>query len=106
MRNIKLKDCFECARLVTNLGIKDELKKIAIESEGKNVSGVGFDIMFTILSQATTKEAEIKINGFISHIFEIEESEVKNLDITDLIDQFTENDNARKLVNFIKKVVQ
>ena len=76
MNSFNMKNLFEGMRLLTALGIKEELKNLFLEtSNGKRQltqEQFGYEFLMTILEKASTKNAEAQIYSFLSGILGVE----------------------------------
>lgn len=102
MRKANTKDLFNMARLINDLGLKDELFKAQHGKE--DLEKIGFDFIFDVLSKATTKEMENKIYEVLALPFEMEPKEVGEMEIDKLINSFLECWNLSTLLTFIKQL--
>lgn len=106
MRKLKTTDIFSAARVITALNVKDDIKKIALESKGKKLKqdDVGFDVLFTIFEKAVEKQSEQKIYEFLANIFECTVEEVENLPPTETIQKALEAANVEEWKAFFTSV--
>ena len=79
MRNLQNSDIFAFGRILTKANLKDEIKKVSVNSE-KDVEALGYDLLFTIFTSCSNKEAEAEIYNFLAPIFEMDVEEVKSMD--------------------------
>lgn len=79
MRNLQNSDVFAFGRILTKANLKEEIKKVTIGNE-KDVEALGYDLLFTIFTSCSNKEAEKEIYAFLAPIFEMDVEEVKKLD--------------------------
>ena len=103
MRKANTSDLFNVARLINSLNLKDDLFNAQNGSE--DVERIGFDCIFNIFEKATTKQAEEQIYECLANPFEMKPEEVGQLDITTLIDDFTQCFDLTTLINFIKRAI-
>lgn len=110
MRNLRTSDIFSACRLLSAIGIREEVKEVALraeESKGKKVKmDMGFDLFFGILEKATKKESEIEVYKFISNIFECEWEAVRDMDPVDLLDKLEQVADLEKWKNFFGRVME
>ena len=79
MRNLQNTDIFAFGRILSKANLKDEIKKVSVNNE-KDVEALGYDLLFTIFTSCSNKEAEEEIYNFLAPIFEMDVEEVKKLD--------------------------
>ena len=102
MRKANVDDMFEIARLINGLNLKEDIFKSQKGEE--DLEKIGFNIMFDIMSKATTKEAQSNIYVCLSKPFEKEPSEVGLMSIDDIVTTFTSCFDIVVLKNFMKRV--
>lgn len=92
MRKLRTSDIFSAARVLTALNVKEDIKKIALESQGKKKAqdNVGFEVLYTLFERAVEKNSERRIYEFLSGIFEISPEEVEKLPPTECINKALE----------------
>lgn len=89
MRKLNLGDAFKVARIIKEAGVKDELAKLASKFkniENANIDEVGFEVILTLISAASSEKVETQIYELIGSIKNIAPSDVKNLDFSELKD--------------------
>lgn len=81
MRNLQTTDIFSAIRLLTRIGIREEVQEVATraaESKDKKAKiDMGFDLFFGILEKASQENAENEIYKFIANLFECDPEEVR-----------------------------
>ena len=102
MRKANVNDLFNVARLINDLNLKEDVFKAQKGEE--DVERIGFNLIFDILSKATTKESQQKIYECLSQPFEMEVEAVGEMDITSLVDTFNNCFDIITLKNFINRV--
>lgn len=103
MRKLKTSDIPVLCRCVKRLGLKEEIKKIAEESDNaKDAFGKGFDMVWNIFDIATEKEGEIHLYEFLSGPFEMTAEEVRDLDMDVLIENIKQLIAENNLSAFFK----
>lgn len=93
MRQLKTSDLFSAMRVVKAAGIKDEIKRIALENESKkdvNVREVGAELVLSIVEGLAEKNAEEKFYEFLAGPLEMPAGEIQDLPFTALIEKFKE----------------
>ena len=79
MRKLQNSDIFAFGRILTKANLKEEIKKISIGNE-KDVEAIGFDLLFTVFTNCSDKEAEEEIYSLLASLFEVEVEDVKKMD--------------------------
>ena len=104
MRNLQTKDLFSAARLLTKIGVRDEIREVAMQAEaskGKKVKiDFGFDLMFGILEKAAQQNAEKEIYIFVADLLEKQPEEVKKMNPVKLIKDLLEVANIEEWKDF------
>lgn len=109
MRQIQATDIFALARLLNAIGIKEEVKKIAMQAnsiQDLNQSDVGFDFLFGIFEKAIQKKAEKELFEFFSNIFEEDVETVKRLEPVEFIDRILEAADIEKWKAFFSRAAK
>ncbi len=108
MRSLRTSDIFSMCRVLSKIGVREEIRavaKAAEESKGKKVKvDFGFDLLFGIIEKATQENAEKEIYIFIGDIFECEWESVRDMDPIELMDKLEEVADIEKWKNFFKRV--
>lgn len=102
MRKANVNDLFNVARLINDLKLKEDVFKAQKGEE--DVERIGFNLIFDVLSKATTKESQQKIYECLAQPFEMEVEAVGNMGITELVESFNNCFDIVTLKNFIKRV--
>ena len=96
MRKLKTMDVFAAARIVKAAGIKEEVKRIALEySDKKEITEsyqkqVGAELVISIIDGLSEKRAESMMYEFLAGPFEMTPEEIGNLEIQELFDKIAE----------------
>ncbi len=109
MRQIQATDIFALARVLNAIGIKEEVKKVAMQAnsiQDLSESDIGFDFIFSIFEKATQKKAEKELFEFFANIFEEDVETVKKLDPVDFIDRILEAADVEKWKAFFSRAVK
>lgn len=106
MRNLQTKDLFSLVRVIKEIGVREEIKKVVIKQDIKNVNEIGIDLLFSIIERATEKKAESKIYEFISGPLECSPKEIETMDPLKLIESLSEVANINKWKDFLSKAAQ
>lgn len=101
MRKLQAKDLFEFSRLVKQIGIKEELKSVCMNSNTmQDVYESGFEILYGIFDKATEQQAEKKLFEFFSKVFEMPLEEVEEMDPVEFINAILQVANVEKWKSF------
>ena len=110
MRNLETHDIFSACRLLTKIGVREEIRnvaKAAEESKSKRVQfDIGFDLMFGILEKATQENAENEIYKFIADLFECDPEEVRKMNPIELLKDLEKVANVEEWKNFFGYVAK
>lgn len=87
MRKLKSSDLFAFARCIKNIGIKEEIQKVAKESNTVgDIWEKGFDLIYSLFEKAIEKKSEGFIYEFLSGPFEMTSEEVENMDLLEMME--------------------
>lgn len=126
MRNLNTSDVFEFARMIKDLGLKEEIKEISVKataalnnqslktqeneeagSEQTNMlENVGMDMFLGLLEKLTEKKSESAFYKFLSGPFEIEPEAVGKLDPLELIEGLTKMADVQRWKGFLKLAIR
>lgn len=94
MRLLKAKDLFPALRVVNKAGIRDEIVRMADKTKNGtkalNVREIGVEVVFNILANAGEPAAEKAVFEFLAGPFEMEPEEIRELDLTELVEKVKE----------------
>lgn len=96
MRKLKTMDVFAAARIVKAAGIKEEVKRIALEyTEKKEITEnyqrqVGAELVLSIIDGLSEKKAENMMYEFLAGPFEMKCEEIANLELQELFEKIAE----------------
>lgn len=79
MRSLGNEDIFVIGRILAKANLKEEIKKISVGNE-KDVEAIGFELIFTVFTNCSNKEAEEEIYSLLASLFEVEVEDVKKMD--------------------------
>lgn len=79
MRSLGNEDIFAIGRILSKANLKEEIKKISVGNE-KDVEAIGFELIFTVFTNCSDKEAEEEIYSLLASLFEVEVEDVKKMD--------------------------
>ncbi len=106
MRKLKTSDLFAMARCLKAIGLKDEIKKIAMEANKvEDIAAKGFDYFYILFEKAVDKKSEKPIYEFLSNPFEMTAQEVENLELTELFKGISEVADIATWKAFFKTAV-
>lgn len=88
MRTLKSKDLFAALRVVKEVGIKDEMRRMAeLVKDGKintkEQAELGIELVMNILANCGTESAEKAFFAFLSSPMEIDAEELREMDLED-----------------------
>ena len=110
MRNLQTSDIFSMCRLLTKIGVRDEIREIAERAEESKTKKIkldfGFDLFFGILEKATQANAENEIYIFIADILECDPQQVRIMNPLDLFKQLNEAISFEEWKVFFKCVAK
>lgn len=87
MRNLNTGDLFKAARMIKEMGIKEELKAFAENlDDNVNQKDAGIDLLMLIFSKVTETKSENLIYKFLAGPFEMEVEEVEKMDLFEMIE--------------------
>jgi len=108
MRSLQTSDLFSAVRLLTRIGVREEIKDVvtrAEESKTKKVKmDMGFDLLFGVLEKAAQENAENEIYKFIADLFGCEPGEVRTMKPIELFKKLEEVANIEEWKDFFKHV--
>lgn len=109
MRKLQTTDIFAACRMLSRIGVREEIREVAMKAEESKTKKIrvdmGFDLMFGILEKATQENAEDEIYNFIAGIFECDAEEIRVMDPLELFEKSTEVADFEKWKNFFKLAV-
>lgn len=108
MRNLRTSDIFSACRLLSAIGVREEIREVAMKAEENKAKKVkvdmGFDLLFGILEKATQENAEKEIYKFIANLFECDWECVRDMDPIEVLDRLEQVADIEKWKNFFKRV--
>ncbi len=104
MRELEVSDIFAAARIVKELDLKEKIKDIALNNKGTNIRVVGFDIVWTVIENATAKKAELMVYEFVGKLLEKEAREIAKMNPTKMLSDLIEVANIEEWKSFFKSV--
>lgn len=108
MRNLRTSDIFSACRLLSVIGVREEIRSVAMQAEESKTKKIkidlGFDMLFGIIEKATQENAETEIYKFIANLFECDWENVRDMDPVELMDKLEEVADFEKWTNFFKRV--
>lgn len=103
-RKLQTTDIFGMCRVVSAIGIKDEIKTIVLDKEKKSMEDKGFDLVFALFEKATDSKAEKEFYKFFAGIFEKSPEEIEIMDPVDFLDELVEAASIDKWKAFFSRV--
>lgn len=108
MRGLETRDIFSACRLLVKIGVREEIREVAMKSEESKMKKVkadmGFDLLFGIIEKATQEKAEEEIYKFIASLFECDWESVRSMDPVEMLDKLEQVADLEKWKNFFKRV--
>lgn len=108
MRKLRTSDIFSACRLLNAIGVREEIRNVAMQAEESKTKKVkidmGFDLLFGILEKATEENAETEIYKFIANLFECEWEKVRDMDPIELVKDLEKVANIEEWKNFFDYV--
>lgn len=109
MRSLQTTDIFAACRMLSKIGVREEIREVALKAEESKTKKIrvdmGFDLMFGILEKATQEKAENEIYQFLSGIFECDPEEIRVMDPFVLFEKLGEVADFEKWKSFFKLAV-
>ena len=95
MRTLKSKDLFAALRVVREVGIKDEMRRMAeLVNSGKigtkEQTEVGLELLMNILANCGTESAEKAFFAFLSSPMEIAPEELREMELEEFAEKMKE----------------
>lgn len=109
MRNLQTQDVFAFVRLIDEVGIKDDLKKLILSKDSiKELTqeSFGYDLIFTLISGASKKKAEQALYEFFAPLMEKTPDEVRIMEPTDFIESVIKVADVEKWKSFFTSVAK
>ena len=104
MRGLETQDIFKAARLLTKIGVREEIRDVAMRAEesiGKNTkANLGFDLIFGVFEKATQENGEKEIYKFIADLFECDPEEVRKMPPIELLKKLEQVANIEEWKSF------
>ena len=105
MRKANTADMFKIGRLITDLGVKEQLFEAQKNKEIDKLEEIGFDFFYAIFEKAVSEEVERKIYDVLSGPFEMADEEIGKMAFSELLDGFVNCFDLEVVVNFIKRAL-
>lgn len=109
MRSLETQDVFAFVRLIDKVGIKDELKTLIMSKDkisDLTQESFGYDLIFTLVSGASKKDAEEALYEFFANILEIDKDEVRHMEPTEFIEKAIKVADPEKWKSFFSSVAK
>lgn len=105
MRDLQTQDLFAAARVVKEIGIKDELKEICQKADNvADVWGRGYDFVYMIFEKAAAKGAEMSIYEFIGGIMGKTAEEIKTGNLLEILEELLNAESVEKWKAFLRSL--
>ena len=108
MRSLRTSDIFSACRVLSAIGIREEIREVAKQAEENKTKKIkvdmGFDLLFGILEKATQENAEKEIYKFIADVFECDWEHVRDMDPVLLLDELEKVADLEKWKSFFGRV--
>lgn len=108
MRNLETQDIFAAIRLLSKIGVREEIKEVARQAEENKTKTVrfdaGFDLLIGIIEKAAQENAENEIYKFIANLFECEPEKVRKMKPIELMKGLEKVANLEEWKNFFEYV--
>lgn len=103
MRKLKTRDVPALCRCLKKLGLKEDFRKIAAETDDeKTVWDKGFDLIWGLFDKATEGDGEGALYEFLAGPFEMTPAEVEDLDLSEMISGIKQLAAENNLGDFFK----
>lgn len=103
MRKLKTSDIPVLARCLKKVGLKEQFKTIARESDSlKEAWEKGFDLLWSLFDAATEEHGETILYEFLAGPFEMTPEEVRDLDMDILLANMQQLATENNLSGFFK----
>lgn len=107
MRKLNTSDVFSLARLIKEIGIKEDIKKLSTSvNENTDIKEAGFDLIFTVIEKFAEKNSEPALYNFLSGPLEIDPEEVGKVELFTLVENILEIADIEKWKAFLKLAVR
>lgn len=109
MRSLETQDIFAFVRLIDEVGIKEELKKLIMSKDkiaDLTQESFGYDLIFTLISGASKKNAENALYEFFAGIFEEDKKIIRHMDPTDFMEKAIKAAEPEKWKSFFASVAK
>lgn len=106
-RKLQFLDAFKAARIIKELGLREEMKEIAQGlDKDSNVYDVGIDMILTVVAKAVEENGEKLIYEFLAGPFEKDPEEISKIELTELVPQIKEIADIDKWKDFLSSASQ
>lgn len=108
IRKLQTSDLFSAIRLLKKIGVREEIKDVAMRAEESKTKKVkmdmGFDLLFGILEKAAEEKAETEVYMFIADLFGCTWEEVRKMNPLQLFKYLGEVADFEEWKSFFKHV--
>lgn len=106
MRNLQASDLFGFCRLIRDIGLKEEVKKIAKSYNEENSWDMGYEMMYAVFEKAISEKTENAVYEFLSGIMEMESGEIARMDPMELIESILKVASPEKWKEFFTRAAK
>lgn len=107
MRKLKTSDIPAFCRCLKNIGIKDEIKRLAQESNtAADAWENGFELIWNIFDLATEKKGEAQLYTFLADIFEMTAKELQDLPVDEFLEGIKQLASENNLDGFFSSAAK
>lgn len=109
MRALQTNDIFRAARMISGIGIKDDIKKILMEANSvKDIvkEESAFEFMCGLLEKVTGTKGEQEIYKFLAPLMECEPKEIATMDPVDCMEAVMEIADVEKWKDFFMRLLR
>lgn len=112
MRSLQTSDVFSAIRLINKIGVREDFKEVARQTEAKKDKqsrfDAGFDLIFNVLEKAAGQQGEAEIYIFIADLLECDPDEVRTMDPMDLMENLqkvADLERWKSFFGYVKRLI-
>lgn len=105
MRKANVSDMFKIGRLVTKLGIKEQIYEAQKGKGVDKLEEIGFDLIYMIFEKAVSEEVEDEIYDILSGPFETPKEDIEKMTLNKLLEGCTKVFDLKTVINFISRAL-
>lgn len=107
MRKLNTSDVFAFTRMVTEIGLKEEIKDITSKITNEtDTRTLGLDVIFKMVEKFSEVNSEKALYEFLSGPLEVSKEEVGTMDLFDLVDNLMQIADVEKWRTFLKLAIR